>query len=287
MSKEKIKKDEERLNIIKKIREYERDGKFDIDVEDDPPTIPLKPNEVDFLRKKFSSKIKAKIANKKAIDFFKKLIKENKVIIENVKGIQNIKELKNTGFIITCNHFNPFDTFVVEKTFLENKTTRKQKLYKVIREGNYTNFPGFYGLLMRNCYTLPLSENKHVLNEFLEATKQILKNKDAVLIFPEESMWWNYRKPKPLKSGAFHIATISNVPILPIFITMKDSKIIGEDGFPIQRYTVNIGKPIYPNKEKKKKENINQMKEENYNTWKEIYEDFYKKKLKYTTKNKD
>ena len=53
MSKEKIKKDEERLNIIKKIREYERDGKFDIDVEDDPPTIPLKPNEVDFLRKKF------------------------------------------------------------------------------------------------------------------------------------------------------------------------------------------------------------------------------------------
>ena len=29
------------------------------------------------------------------------------------------------------------------------------------------------------------------------------------------------------------------------------------------------------------------MKEENYNTWKEIYEDFYKKKLKYTTKNKD
>lgn len=282
-----MEKDKERLRIIEKIKEYEREGKFDIDVEDDPPTIPLKPNEVDFLRKKLSSKIKARFANKQAINFFNKLIKEEKVIIKETKGIENLQNLKDTGFIITCNHFNPFDTFTVEKTFIENKTNKKQKLYKVIREGNYTNFPGFYGLLMRNCYTLPLSENKHVLAEFLNATKAILKNKDAILIFPEESMWWNYRKPKPLKSGAFHIATQNSVPILPIFITMKDSKNIADDGFPIQEYIVNIKKPIYPDKTLTKKENIEKMKKENFNSWKETYESFYKKKLTYTTKNKE
>ena len=277
-------KNEERLKILKKIEEYERDGKFDIDVEDDPPTIPIKPNTVDFERKKIISKIKAKFANKRATKFFNKLIKEEKVIIKKTKGISNLEKLSDTGFIITCNHFNPFDTFTVEKTFIENKINKKQKLYKVIREGNYTNFPGFYGLLMRNCYTLPLSENKHVLKEFIDATGNILKNKDAVLIFPEESMWWNYRKPKPLKSGAFHIAASNNVPILPIFITMEDTKNKDENGFPVQAYTVNILKPIYPDKNLKRKENINKMKEENYNAWKNTYEKFYKKKLTYTTK---
>ena len=32
-------------------------------------------------------------------------------------------------------------------------------MYRVIREGNYTGFPGFYGVLMRHCNTLPLSSN--------------------------------------------------------------------------------------------------------------------------------
>ena len=31
--------------------------------------------------------------------------------------------------------------------------------------------------------------------------------------------------------------------------------IIGEDGFPIQEYTINIGKPIYPDKNLSEKEN--------------------------------
>ncbi len=31
-------------------------------------------------------------------------------------------------------------------------------------------------------------------------------------------MWWNYRKPKkPLKPGAFKIASRNNVPVIPIF----------------------------------------------------------------------
>jgi len=43
-------------------------------------------------------------------------------------------------------------------------------------------------------------------------------------------MWWNYRKPKPLKPGAYTFAAKNHVPVLPCFITMKDSDIMGEDG---------------------------------------------------------
>ena len=49
---------QERLRIVKRIEEYERDGLFDKDVEDDPPSKELTPDKVDYLCKKTSSKIK-------------------------------------------------------------------------------------------------------------------------------------------------------------------------------------------------------------------------------------
>ena len=93
----------------------------------------------------------------------------------------------------------------------------------------------------------------------------------------------NNGKPKPLKDGAFKMAAKSRVPVLPIFITMEDSNLVGDDGFTIQEYTINIGKPIYPNKKLSEKENTKSMKEKNAEVWKEVYEDFYKVPLTYTT----
>ena len=190
--------------------------------------------------------------------------------------MQNVK----TGAIITCNHFNPFDGFAIEKVFRISGKIEEKKLYKVIREGNYTNFPGMYGFFFRNCDTL--SSNKRTMIEFMKAVDVILQRGDFILVYPEQSMWWNYRKPKPLKNGAFKLAARNNVPILPIFITMEDSDIIGEDGFPVQEYIINIEKPIYPNKSLSEKENTEIMKERNYQIWKKIYEDFYKVPLEYT-----
>ena len=88
-------------------------------------------------------------------------------------------------------------------------------------------------------------------------------------------MWWHYRKPKPLKKGAFTFAVQNNVPVLPIFITMQDSDIIGDDGFYVQEYIIHIEKPIYPDPSKSRAENIAWMRDENYRIWKEIYEKFY------------
>ena len=94
-------------------------------------------------------------------------------------------------------------------------------------------------------------------------------------------MWWDYKLPKPLKNGAFNFATRSRVPVIPIFITMEDSDIIGEDGFPIQEYIVNISKPIYPDCNLNERENTEMMRDKNYEVWKKIYEDFYGVPLEY------
>lgn len=277
-----IEKAQDRLEILEKIENLEKEGKFDIDAENDPPTIPLPPENIDYLKKKYYSKFKNIVANKVGEKFLNDIIKENKLIIRKINGIENFKKVQ-TGAIITCNHFNPFDSFSIEQVFRISEQAKTKKLYKVIREGNYTNFPGFYGFLFRNCDTLPLSSNKRTMIEFKKAVDTILQRGDFILIFPEQSMWWNYKKPKPLKNGAFKLATKNNVPVIPIFITMEDSNIMGENGFPIQEYTINIGEPIYPNEEISDRENTEIMKEENFKVWKEVYEEFYKIPLEYTT----
>ncbi len=282
MSEQIIEKSRERLEILEKIQQLELEGKFDVDVEDDPPTVILTHENVDYLNEKKSSKLKTKVANVVAEKFVEKLIKDDKLIIRKVTGIEYLNEVK-TGGIITCNHFNPFDVFTVETVFRMSTVSKEKKLYKIIREGNYTNFPGFYGFLFRNCDTLPLSSNKKTMEYLLKSIKTILEDKDFILIYPEQSMWWNYRKPKPLKEGAFKFAVKNNVPIIPIFITMEESNKIGDDGFPIMEYYVHIEKPIYQNKKLTDKENIIQMKDKNFDVWKKIYEEFYEVPLEYTT----
>ena len=277
-----IPKAKDRVEVLKKIEQLEKEGKFDIDVEDDPPTIVLTPENIDYLRTTMTSKIKRVFANKVGEKFLDDLLKNNKLIIKDINGIDNINKVE-TGALLTCNHFNPYDCFTIEKVFRMSNKGKNKRLHKVIREGNYTNFPGFYGFLFRNADTLPLSSNNRTMIEFMKATDTLLQRGEYILIYPEQSMWWNYRKPKPLKIGAFKLASRNNVPVIPIFITMEDSQIIGEDGFPVQEYTVNICEPIYPNKDLTEKQNTNNMLEENSRIWKEVYEEFYKMPLEYTT----
>jgi len=278
-------KSEERLAILKEIAELERTGEFEKDVEKDPPSIPLLPDDVDYLNEKISSKVKTRLANRIGERFLDTIIKNKMLIIKEIKGFENFTNIAG-GAVITCNHFNPFDVFAIEKVFRQSEHVQNKKLYKVIREGNYTNFPGLYGFFFRNCDTLPLSSNKETMTEFMKAVDAVLKRGDFVLMYPEQSLWWNYRKPKPFKQGAFRIAARNNVPVLPIFITMEDSDIIGEDGFAIQEYTINIGKTIYPNENITEKENSKIMMDKNYEYCKKVYEDFYKIPLEYTTEKK-
>lgn len=280
---EEIKKAQDRIDVLKKIEELEIEGKFDIDPEIDPPTVPLKEGEVDFLKKKFFSKVKSRVADKVSFSYFNKLIKKGVIVIDGYEGIENLKSL-NSGAIVTANHFNPFDSIPLHKVF--KKYHKKRQLYKIIREGNY-HFPGLFGFFMKNCYTLPLSENFKVMKECMSAVDKLLNDGKFILVYAEQSLWWNYKKPKPLKEGAFRFAAKNNVPVLPTFTTLRETEKIGPDGFPIMAYTLHIGKPIYPSSEKSLKENIIMLKNKNEEVWKEIYEKVYGIPLTYLTKEKE
>ena len=111
---------------------------------------------------------------------------------------------------------------------------------------------------------------------------------EKVLIYPEQSMWREYKKPRPMKNGAFRYAVQNNVPIIPLFITIKekDEKIDKNGLQNYGDYTIHILDPIYPNPNLNVKENIDYLRKENFKVWKDLYEKVYVVPLEYSTLDK-
>lgn len=273
----------ETKQILDRIREYERLGLFDKDVNDDPPTIPLRPGEVDYVGKKLSTRIGTAIANALGREHFEKMMKRGDVVLKEIRGQENLGAVGKSGAFITCNHFSVFDNYAALKAV--DPILKKSILYKVIREGNYTSYPGLYGYLFRHCNTLPLSSNVTCVKELMAAMHTLLSRGEKILIYPEQGMWHNYRKPRPLKAGAFRFAAKEKVPVIPLFITLEDTDKIGADGLPIQAYTVHVLPPIFPDENLSIRENTEKMCRKNYELWKDTYESFYGIKLEYTTEH--
>ncbi len=270
---------ESRLAVLARIAEYEKNGYFDRDVEDDPPTVPLQPGTVDYTKSKLSTKVATFVANRVAYAYFERMIRRKQLIISAVHGIEHVREA-DCGAMITCNHFHPFDNYAVFKA-VESELP-KRELYKIIREGNYTSFPGLYGYFFRHCNTLPLGSHFRVLGELNAAVEKLLARGEKILIYPEQGMWWNYKKPRPLKEAAFRFAAKSMAPVIPMFITMEDSDQIDEAGFPIQALTVHILPLIRPDPRFSVRENCAAMRQENEKCWKETYEAVYGIPLSYS-----
>ena len=273
----------QRREILEKIRLYEKEGRFDEDVENDPEAKELLPDQVDYLCKKPISKLHRWLANLIGDKYFLNLIKKGALVIDGVTGEEYLSALQK-GAIITCNHFSAFDNYIVFHCI--RKALPRKYLYKVIREGNYTNFPGLYGFLFRNCNTLPLSRNRRTMMHFTSAVNELLKRGESILIYPEQAMWWNYKKPRPFKVGGFEMAYKAGVPVLPTFITMTDDPArLDADGYPVQRHTLHILPPVYPDLSLGKKLGAKKMMEEAFALYKEKYEEFYKIPLTYETEN--
>lgn len=260
----------DRVDVINRICEYEREGgeSFFKDAEIDPPTRPILPNEVDYLNKKLSSKIKTAIAC--FIEWIGKKILKRKFDI-TVVGEENIRSIEG-GAIITSNHFGFFESLNVK--LASEKAKKKHKLYKVVREGNFF-MTGLFGFLLRNCRTLPLSSNLHTMKKLDLSLTELLKKNNFVLIYPEQALWWNYPKPRPYRIGAYHYAAKNNVPIIPCFVTLSKKGTVGKDGFPDFKYTIHVMKPIYPDPDKTVRENAKAMQEENSRLTFAKYEEVY------------
>jgi len=277
-------KSKARLEVIENIKKNVRDGNFNAKVENGDHVVTNEEREnvvmkFDTLRQN-PINVPKRAAARKLASKFTKIFNKNTQII----GIENVKNL-DCGAIITANHFNPIDSTVIRH--LTNQLKRTSKLDIVIEEENL--FLKEFNIFMHYCNTIPLSKSDvYMRTRFFPAIEKFLKLKHWILIYPEEEMWFNYRKPRPTKLGAYHIAAKYNVPIIPTFIAQYERPDeYDDDGFNKIDFKLYIMKPIYPDMSKTLKERKKELKEEDYKLKIKAYEEAYNKKLNYKFENSD
>ena len=223
-------------------------------------------------RASYVSKIKAFLARKMAEGFTKKVNKSTEIVgLENALGIRG-------SAIVTSNHYNPTDSTPIR--ILAKHLNREKKLHISVQESNIF-MTGAFGFLMKNCNTHPFSRNaEYMVKNLKPALEKILKNDSLLLIYPEQEMWYNYKRPRELRDGAYHYAALFGIPVIPTFTEMVT--LDGErdaDGFLPIKHILHILPPIYPNTSLSVRENRTRMQTIDYILKKKCYEDAYGVKL--------
>lgn len=266
----------ERLKVIENIRDAVSRGDtfakvelFDPIITEDDVKRVIYP--FDNLRKKPINKIKAFAARMIAERETKKRNQKTDIIgLENALGISG-------GAIITCNHFNIMDNTIPR--ILADKCGRGAKFDIVVQESNVF-MDGFFGFLMKNCNTLPVSSSiQYTAKNLKPAIEELLGRGDFILIYPEQEMWFNYKKPRVLREGAYHFAYDFGVPIIPCFVEMQEYEGYDELGFRNVKHTLHVMPPIYPDKQLSARDGRAKMREIDTAYKKECYERVYGIKL--------
>ena len=225
-------------------------------------------------RKSFSSKINNQSGHAMLTTFAKTLAGSTEF-----KGLENLNNLPIGGAIVTANHFNQIDSLPIK--LLANKMHHQLSI--VIEDTNLM-LPGFFRYLMNYVGTIPLVQSaSYIGNVFPKHLSNALAKNNWVLIYPEQEMWWNYRKPRKLQRGAYYFAAKQNVPVISLFIEIRDlPKIEKKDSnFYETKYIVHVLQPIFPDVSLSANENAHKMMEQDYQQKVAAYEKIYGKKLNY------
>lgn len=275
---------EDRKKVIENIKFNAENQRFHDKVEPNDPVLNKEQekaitdayvqsrNKVSFRLKRAVAVAAAKIAAKK--------INEDTEIV----GLEKIPPDLG-GVLITSNHFGPLENTVLR--FLIGKLKRK-KLGIICQTSNFA-MNGAIGFLMNYADTIPISTDpRYLAKDFIDILKErLVDDNDAILLYPEQEMWFNYRKPRPPKNGAYFFASKLSVPILSCFVEIIDQDEDENEEFKKSKYRLHILGLLRPDKTKSTKENTQILAERDYALKKECYETVYGKKLVYKFENDD
>lgn len=262
-----------REEIRKRILELEKQKKFDVHVDPIDYSIAL---PVDSSFHYFPKGFKDKFHNFCIMNFglrqFMRKVTHKWLELE-VIGEENLKGIDSA--VVISNHVQMFDCIALKAALRPH--------YTHIVAASFNNMKGPMGDSMRTAGMMPLPNDFHDMRVFDEAIKKALAMKRYVLIYPEQSEWWYYEKPRPFKPGAFYYAAKNDVPVIPCFITYKPRKKpdTTHEGMYPYGMIVHILPPIYPKAELDAIANRDFLKDAAFESCKRCYEETYKKKLTY------
>ena len=266
-----------REQVIHNIENAVKNGNWNAKVEVGDPVLSL--NESKDLVNNFwqeQKTIKGKINDRIGHLFFNSLT-HFLTSSTTFTGLENLANLPQGGAIITANHFNQIDSLPIKH--LANKT--HHSLTIAIEDTNL-KLPGILCYLMNYVGTIPLIQvPSYVGTEFPRHLHDALERNSWVLIFPEQEMWWNYRKPRELKRGAYYFAAKQNVPVISTFIEIQSTAKIEKNhpNFYQTKYVVHVLPPIFPDVKLTANENSKLMMKRDYQQKVAAYEKAYQRKL--------
>ena len=199
-----------------------------------------------------------------------------------VYGLHNLADL-TTGAIITSNHFNPLDNTAIRYAL----RSQHRRLY-IVSQATNLQMQGSLGFFMNYDDILPLGRGLNYLGKtFPQLLQTTLQQNNYILIYPEQEMWFNYRKPRPLKRGPYYYAARFNVPVISCFVEMQDLQKPDNKQFNQIRYLVHILPIIYPQARLSDRDNSYYLMQQDYQQKKAAYEAAYQQKLTYNFETAD
>ncbi|MFC6181249.1 lysophospholipid acyltransferase family protein [Lactiplantibacillus daowaiensis] len=185
-------------------------------------------------------------------------------------GLENLAGI-GAG-IVTSNHFNPLENTVIRAGLRQ----AGRKHLAIVSELTNLAMPGPVGYLMRYYDTIPIASDPNYMGRvFPNLLAQVLQAQHLVLIYPEQEMWFNYRKPRPPKRGPYYYAAKFQVPIVSCFVAMQALPKPDNQEFDRVQYTGYILKPIYPDPTLDVRTNSRQMMAQDWQQKQAAYERAY------------
>lgn len=128
-----------------------------------------------------------------------------------------------------------------------------------------TNLEGPNGPLIRMAGGIPVpTDSLRPMVKFKEALEEVLDMGSWMHFFPEGSMWFYYPDIRPLKKAVFKYAVTFDRPILPIAFSFRPRKglwkLLGRSPL----VDLNIGDPIFHDKDLPKLEATRKMQQDAY-----------------------
>ena len=263
---------------IDNIKKAVADGRFNDKTEPFDPQWDreaLKANILDYVDNLDSISFRLKnFAARSIVDIWRRKWSDG---INEIRGMEKLKAIDGPAFI-TSNHFNPFDNGILRRMALD---AGRGRLWAVSEGTNFV-MDGLNGFVLRNIDVIPIiNEPSYMNGKFHTLMQKQLERNRFILIYPEQEMWFNYRKPRPGKRGAFLFAAQFGVPVVPCFVQMEDLPRMITPQFHDVKLILHILDPIFPDPSKTPRENSFRMCEEDYAKKKEAYERVYGRPLSY------
>ncbi|MBR1886911.1 MAG: 1-acyl-sn-glycerol-3-phosphate acyltransferase [Bacteroidales bacterium] len=269
---------------IENIRRAATEGRFNDKTEPfDPEITPdaLKADILGYVSRLDSPVQKLKTAVARAV--VRSWVRKWSEPVNEITGIRNLLTVQGAAFL-TSNHFNPFDNGV-HRTL--SRLTGRDRLVAISQGTNFV-MPGLNGFILRNIDVIPLIQEPSYMNgAFRKLMQRNLDRNRFILIYPEQEMWFNYRKPRPGKRGAFLFAAEYGVPVVPTFVEMVDLPEVVAPGFHDVKLVLHVLPPIFPDPERSARENSFLMCQADYDAKVRCYEQCYGRPLTYEFSKED